>query len=376
MTLLIIYLSVALGFSFLCSVLEAVVLSVTPSYVARLVDEQPKAGAIMKELKEDVDRPLAAILILNTIAHTVGAAGVGAEAQRLWGSEILAVASALLTLAIVVFSEIIPKTLGATYWRRLAPGAARVSRWLVRALYPLVLASEQMTRLLKKKDVEEEKVSREEIEALARLGGEQGVIAESESRIIKNLFRLGSVRVRDVMTPRTVMFTLHAETTVGDAIETEEAMTYSRIPIHREGPDDVDGYVLKDELFMAAARDETHRRVGSLKRDLFAVLDTLSVSALFEQLLEKREHVALVVDEYGGVDGVVTMEDVLETLLGMEIVDEADTVQDLRVLARRKWRERAMRLGSEIPEPLEGSQSNAEELASGEVNAVSERAPE
>ena len=349
MTLLLLYVTVALGFSFLCSVLEAVLLSVTPSFLAHLEQEQPKVGARMRALKENIDRPLAAILSLNTMAHTLGAAGAGAEAQRLWGSQILAIASAVLTVLILVFSEIIPKTVGAVFWRKLAPATARVLPPLIILMLPLVWLSELITVVIKRSDDAKDTVSREEIAALARLGEQQGVFAESESRILKSLFRFGSLRTRDIMTPRTVLYGLRGDSTVDAAVDGKDKLVFSRIPVYREAQDDILGYVLKDELLLRAAHDEGHRPVAEFAREMLVVPDTLPVPELFERLLDGREHIALVVDEYGGVDGVVTMEDVLETILGLEIVDEADAVQDMREMARRKWRERAKKLASEPP---------------------------
>lgn len=363
MTLLIFYISVALIFSFLCSILEAVLLSVTPAYVASAVEERPKTGERLEKLKGNIDRPLSAILSLNTIAHTIGAAGAGAEAQEYFGSEWLGVASAVLTLLILVVSEIIPKTVGAVYWRKLAPFTASFLPILIGCLYPFVLMSEVLTKLIKGKK-KKETVSKQEIAALARLGEAQGVFDASESRILANLFRLGSLRVRDIMTPRTVMFAVPAGTTVRELVpsgtkssgpedtQQKSTMIFSRIPVYRDGPDDVIGYVLKDELYLRAARDEHDTKVEDLVRQLIIVPDSLLVATLFERLLDSREHIALVTDEYGGVDGVVTMEDLIETLLGLEIVDEADKAVDMREMARRRWRERRAKLGT-VPPPRE-----------------------
>ncbi len=368
MTLLIVYISVALGFSFLCSVLEATLLSVTPAYVASAVETRPKIGEALQRLKANIDRPLSAILSLNTIANTIGAVGAGAEASAYFGSEYLGAASAILTLLILVISEIIPKTVGAVYWRKLVPFAARILPILIFLLYPLVVLSEGLTRLIKA-GRKGEKVSKQEIEALTRLGEAQGVFDASESRILSNLFRLGSLRVRDIMTPRTVMFAVPAGTTVRelmprgrkdtssrpDDTQQKSTMVFSRIPVYRDGPDDVIGYVLKDELYLRAAHDEHDTPVDSFVRPLLSVPDSLLVAALFEQLLDSREHIALVVDEYGGVDGVVTMEDLIETLLGLEIVDEADRAVDMREMARRRWRERRAKLGTIPPPPDESA---------------------
>ncbi|MEM8609841.1 MAG: CNNM domain-containing protein [Myxococcota bacterium] len=353
MTALLGYLGLALGASFLCSILEAGLLSVTPSYLAKLEQEHPRTGTRLRALKSNIDRPLAAILSLNTIANTVGAVGVGAQAQKIWGSEVLAIASATLTLMILFLAEIIPKTLGAVYWRRLTGFMAAFLPALILLLLPLVWLSEAITKLVRRRRVSD-KISREEFAALAHLGAQQGVFDESETRILRNLFRFGSLRTRDIMTPRTVMYSLEESTTVRDAVADRGSMIFSRIPIWKETPDQVTGYILKDHLLIQAARDELDIPVQSFAREALMVPDTLPVPALFERLLDSREHIAVVVDEYGGVDGVVTMEDVLETLIGLEIVDEMDSVQDMRAMARSKWESRAKHVGS-IP-ALETSQ--------------------
>lgn len=352
MTALLVYFGLALGVSFLCSILEAGLLSVTPSHVAKLEQDRPKIGRRLRALKLHIDRPLAAILSLNTIANTAGAAGVGAEAQRLYGSQALAIASAILTLAILIFSEILPKTLGAMYWRRLTGFMATVLPVMIVVLLPLVRLSEAITSSLKRRRTTQT-FSREEFAALARVGEEQGVFDESEMRILRNLFHFGSLRTRDIMTPRTVMFSLEENTTVRDAVAERGAMIFSRIPIWKESPDQMTGYILKDQLLLRAARDELDVPVHSFAREALMVPDTIPLPSLFEKLLDNREHIAIVVDEYGGTDGVVTMEDVLETLIGLEIVDEMDSVQDMRAMARAKWEARAKHTGSDPTEPLE-----------------------
>ena len=350
MTLLFVYLGLALGVSFLCSVLEAALLSVTPSHLAQLEQDRPKIGARLRSLKSRINRPLAAILSLNTIANTVGAVGVGAEAQRLWGSHILAITSAILTLLILFLSEIIPKTLGVVYWRQMTGFMTRFLPALIIVLLPLVWLSEVITGLVKRRPGSE-KLSREEFAALARVGAQQGVFDESEMRILRNLFHFGSLRTRDIMTPRTVMFSLEENTTVRDAVSERGSMIFSRIPIWKDTPDQVTGYILKDHLLIQAARNELDAPVNSFARGALIVPDTLPLPALFERFLDRREHIAVVVDEYGGVDGVVTMEDVLETLIGLEIVDEMDSVQDMRAMARSKWEARAKHIGNNQSEP-------------------------
>jgi CBS domain containing-hemolysin-like protein len=356
MTLLFLYVGVALAVSFLCSLLEAALLSITPSHLAKLEQDRPKIGTRLRALRSHIDRPLAAILSLNTIAHTVGAAGVGAEAQRLWGSDVLAITSVVLTLLILFVSEIAPKTLGVMYWRRLTGFIAAVLPPLILVLLPLVWLSEAITRFMRHRRTAE-RLSREEFAALARLGEQQGVFDESEMRILRNLFLFGSLRARDIMTPRTVVFSLEENTTVSDAIAQRGSMVFSRIPIWKDNPDQVTGYILKDQLLLRAARGELDLPVRSFARAALMVPDTVPLPALFEKLLDNREHIAVVVDEYGGVDGVVTMEDVLETLIGLEIVDEVDSAHDMRAMARAKWEARAKHIESHPPDSRKPARS-------------------
>ncbi len=358
--LLIFYVALALGVSFLCSIMEAVLLSVTPSYMAALEQEDNPMGEKLKTLKEDIDRPLAAILSLNTIAHTVGAAGAGAQAAVVFGEAYIGVISAVLTLLILVFSEIIPKTLGAVYWRKMGPAITRILVPTIWLMWPLVKLSKIITRLLAS-DEERMPFSREEFTALAELGQEEGVFEEKESRILTNLFRFNSLRVKDVMTPRTVMFDLSEEKTIGEVVGEYDEFRFSRIPVYSENRDDVTGYVLKDEMLLRAAQEEHQVQLKELAREMLVVRDSLPLPDLLERLLDRLEHIALVVDEYGGVEGIVTMEDVVETLLGMEIVDEADSVEDMQALARRQWFKRAKQLGM-VQEAVEESSSEQEAI--------------
>ena len=360
MALLIFYVLLALCVSFLCSIMEAVLLSVTPSYIAVKEREGDKAGRLLRSLKEDIDRPLASILSLNTIAHTVGAAGAGAQAESVFGNTSVGIISAVLTLLILVFSEIIPKTLGATYWRALAPAVARLLRLIEWPMIPFVWLSQGLTRLLRSGD-KEATVSRAEFTAMAEVGKREGIFEDSESRILKNLFRFSSLRVRDIMTPRTVIFALPHTKTVAEAMAVEEGLRFSRIPIYGENRDDMMGYVLKDKLLLAAAKDKHEMPLRDLMREIIVVPSTLPVPDLFERLIDQIEHIALVVDEYGGTAGIVSLEDVVETLLGLEIVDEADSADDMQVLARQQWFNRARRLGI-VPEDFydeTGSETDA-----------------
>ncbi len=342
LTLLVVYIALAIGVSFLCSIMEAVLLSVTPAYVGALENDKPAVAARLKALKDDVDRPLAAILTLNTVAHTIGAAGAGAEAAAYFGNAYVGVFSAVLTLGILVLSEIIPKTLGAVYWRGLAGPVARLLKLLIVALYPLVWLSQVLTKLIAR-GKKEAPVSRAELAALAAIGAETGVFEEQESHILQNLLRFNGLAAKDVMTPRTVVVAFPESTPVETVADRQPR--FSRIPVHEGSLDHVTGYVLRDDLLHALADGERDTPVGTLKRDLLTVRDDLPLPRLFEQLLERREHIALVVGEYGGTQGLATMEDVIETLLGLEIVDEADTAHDMQHLARERWSERARALG-------------------------------
>ena len=362
MGLLVLYVALAIGVSFLCSMMEAVLLSVTPSYVAALERKGSAVGERIHEFKENVDRPLAAILSLNTIAHTVGAAGVGAQAAIVFGEAYTGIIAAILTLLILVLSEIIPKTLGAVYWRTLTPSVVRMLTATIIAMWPLVKLSQGITRLLSQEE-EETAFSREEFTAMAELGEEEGVFEEKESRILRNLFRFNSLRVKDVMTPRTVIFDLPENTTIGEVVEEHDEFRFSRIPVYDDDPDDITGYVLKDEMLLRAAQEEFDVTLEEMARDILVVHETLPLPDLLERLLDRLEHIALVVDEYGGVAGVVTMEDVVETLLGLEIVDEADSVEDMQALARKQWFKRARELGMVSEEALETPTTNeADEL--------------
>lgn len=349
MTLLIFYLLLALGVSFLCSVLEACLLSVSPSFVKNLEDQGNRAGRIMARLKNNIERPLAAILSLNTIAHTVGAAGVGAQAAQVFGQAYFAVISAVLTLLILFFSEIIPKTIGAVYWKQLAGFTAYTCRFIIIGLYPLVWISEKLTRLISPGADSMPKVSRDEVVAMAQLGQAEGVIAEDESRIIRNLIKLQKILVEDVMTPRQVVGLLPEALSCGEAVSTKPVSRFSRIPVHSGDPDKITGYVLKQEILGEVASDRHSTELTQLKRTVAFVSEKQSLSEVSRTLLHKREHLAVVVDQHGGLAGVVTNEDLIETLLGLEIVDEVDQVADLRKLARSQWVERARKLGIDLP---------------------------
>ena len=349
MALLGFYLFLAVGVSFLCSILEAALLSITPAHIAVLNERGSKTGKRLRRLKRDIDQPLSAILSLNTIAHTFGAAGVGAQAQVVFGQAWLSLASAIVTLLILVFSEIIPKTLGASYAKQLAGFTAASCRILIFLTWPLVQLSKGITRWLAP-DKDAPTVSREEFRVLAQAGTREGVFEEEESNIFLNLIRFSAIRVADIMTPRVAVSMMRCDQSVSDVMDGPRALSFSRFPLYAESDEDIRGYVLKTDIMLAQAQGRGDTRLESLAREVLFVPEFVSLQALFSQLLAKQEHFAVVVDEYGGLAGVVTMEDVLETLLGMEIVDESDTVEDLRHAAREKWKVRAQKLGMEWPD--------------------------
>ncbi len=344
MSLLIFYLFLALGVSFICSIMEAVILSITPSYIEALEQQSPKTGSTLRQLKANIERPLAAILSLNTIAHTVGAAGVGAQSMLVFGNAYVAVTSAVLTFLILIFSEIIPKTLGAFYWHKLAKITARTLTILVWLLYPLVLLTQKIASwLASEKNMSI--VSREELRAMAVLAKKEGIFSEHEYRILKNLLSAGKLKVKDIMTPRTVMFTLSADMTVGEVLKKHPEIKFSRIPIYDKDPEDIHHYVMKNDIMSEAYRGRLDTKLRSLGLKIKIVPEFATLIFAFEQFLNQREHITLVVDEYGGIAGIVTMEDVVETLLGVEIVDETDDTIDMQVLARQLWTKRARALG-------------------------------
>jgi len=364
MGLLIFYALISIFFSFLCSVLEAVLLSINPTFINVKKKEGKAYALILEELKRDVDKPLIAILTLNTIAHTVGAILVGVQAKvayaELYGSTqrtafgvtftedlMVGIVSTIMTVLILVASEIIPKTIGATYWRNLSNFTAKTLNIMVLALkYTGLLWFLQLfTKLVGGKAHEGSVFSREDFTAMTEVAQEEGVFEKSESTIIKNLLRFDEVLVKDVMTPRAVMKIASEKTTIGEFFKANPKMRFSRIPVHGDKLDHIDGFVLKDNILEEMVKDNGNIPLSEIKREILVTERNTPIPKLFDTLVKKREHVALVVDEYGSVSGLVTMEDVIETLLGLEIMDESDSVADLQELARKNWRTRAQRSG-------------------------------
>jgi CBS domain containing-hemolysin-like protein len=349
MTLLILFFLLSIGFSFLCSVLEAVLLSITPSFIRTENAKGTTAGKLFSAYKEDIDRPLSAILTLNTIAHTVGAIGVGAQAGKVFGETTLhlgpitigaeALVAGIMTLAILILSEIIPKTIGANYWRRLAPFTANTLRVLMFLLYPLVWLSQLITKSLKN-DKNKSVLSRGDFASMTQAGAESGALNEREHTIIKNLLSFEALPIKSIMTPKRVMFMLEEDSTLEELTKEENFNTFSRVPIYNDTRDNITGFVLKDralQMLIEGKKDET---LKSIKRPVEFVRETTPLNDLFKIFTKERHHIAVVTDEFGDVLGVVTMEDLFETLIGLEILDETDQVADLQEYARQQWKKR------------------------------------
>ena len=363
--LLVLYVVLALLFSFLCSVAEATLLSITPSYIAGLRETQPKKAEMLKQLKEDkIDQSLAAILTVNTIAHTVGAIGAGSKATAVFGSAWFGVFSAVMTLLILFLSEIVPKTLGAVYWRQLAGMTGTFVNLLIKGMYPLIVVSEKLTQMISGGQ-KLHHFSRDEFVAMAGIGQEQGMINERESKIIRNLFLFKSVEASTVMTPRIVVAALQRDTKVSNALSTPEKTPFSRLPIYGDNLDAVTGFVLREDLLVAQNQGKGDLPVSTFQREIVAVLSSTLLSRLLETLLEQRQHIALVVGEYGETKGLVTLEDVVETLLGIEILDEGDKVADMQQMARQLWAKRAERMGIKLHKDENREAENAGSAGAG-----------
>lgn len=339
MLLLLAYLFLALTISFLCSIMESVLLSTPQSYIIVKSEKGiPWAKTFLKH-KSNIDKPLSAILSLNTVAHTVGAAGVGAQAVKVFGDAYFGIVSAILTILILVLTEIIPKTVGAKYWRSLAKASANTIEVMVVVTYPLVWISAFITKAISG-NRDEQTVSREEIAVLASIGADEGVFSEKEHKIIQNLLKLKNVRVAEIMTPRVVVALADENISVADFLTNKDYLKFSRIPVYAENDENITGYVFRQTVFEKLAEDHHNLKLSDIKRDIIVVHNSIVLFSLWEKLLEAKEHIALIVDEYGGLDGIVTMEDIIETLLGLEIIDEKDTVTDMQTFARERWKTR------------------------------------
>lgn len=342
MAVLLLYLFLALVVSFLCSIMESVLLSMPQSFLMVKQQEGHKWAHSYSRLKANVDKPLSAILSLNTIAHTIGAAGVGAQAVKVFGDEYFGLVSIVLTILILVLTEIIPKVIGAQYWRNLAKPSYYILQTMMIIVYPLVIGSAFITKLISK-NKQEQTTSREEIAALASIGATEGLFSDKENKIIQNILRLKNIKVTEIMTPRVVLSMADENTQVNDFLTDKNYLKFSRIPIYSGNDENITGYVFRQEIFEKLAEDKHKLPLKEIKREITVVPNSMVLFSLWEVLLEKKEHIALIVDEYGGVEGIVTMEDIIETLLGLEIMDEKDTVIDMQKFARERWKRRQIK---------------------------------
>lgn len=363
MGLLVVYALISILFSFLCSILEAVLLSITPTFINVKIAEGKLYALQLQEIKKDVDKPLIAILTLNTIAHTVGAILVGVQAKiyyveafgstmtKIFGFNLTAdllvgIISTIMTILILVVSEIIPKTIGATYWKSLAGFTTQALSILIFFFkWTGVLWILQLFTKIFGKGGHGSVLSREDFTAMTDIAQQEGVFQESESKVIKNLLNFKEVQVKDIMTPRIVLKTADETMTIQEFFNENPNLRFSRIPVYLENTDNITGYFLKDQLLEAIINGDGTKPISEIKRNILVTRRNLPIPSLFEQLIDQREHIALVVDEYGSVSGLVTQEDMIETLLGLEIMDESDNIEDLQLLARKSWERRAKRLG-------------------------------
>jgi CBS domain containing-hemolysin-like protein len=343
MPLLLTYFFLALFVSFLCSLTESVLLSISLSFVKTQETHGGKSAKLLKKFKDDVSLPLSSILSLNTIANVVGATGVGAQATAMWGDTYFGIISAVLTVAILFFSEILPKSIGATHWRTLAIPVTMTVNVMIIMMYPIVWISKGFSRLISVRKPQE-KVSREEMAALADMGLEEGIFAESESKTIKNLIRSRFIKANEVMTPRTVVVSIREDMRLSEFFDCPEVRRHSRFPVYNRTLDNITGYVLKYDITDRLAKGEGDLPIRNIRRKVIICYENITVPKLFDILLEKKEQIAVLIDEHGGMSGIATLEDIIETFFGSEIIDERDTQADMQQLAKEKWRARKKNL--------------------------------
>jgi CBS domain containing-hemolysin-like protein len=342
MSFVLILFAFVLAISFLSSLIEGVFLSITPAYVALSVQQNRRSGYLLEHLKENIDRPISAILTMNTISNTLGSAVIGAMIQEEYGNHAVTIASIVLTFSILVFCEILPKIIGATYWKSLAPFTAYSIQLIIFLLFPIVRLSEILGRLFNRPDTAS--VTREEMAAAAELGVEEGTLKQKESNIIKNLLMLNNMYVSDIMTPRSVMFALEADETVESVSNKYKPLRFSRIPVYESNLDNIIGMTHRYKILEAMSSDHHKMPMRELISPINAVPERMTVAAVIDLFVKRKEHLALAVDEYGIVTGIVTLEDAIETLLGVEIVDEFDNITDMRQYALEQWQIRKNQL--------------------------------
>lgn len=335
MTLLIILIAGTLLISFLCSMSESVVFSSSMSYIETIADKS-SGGKLLKKLKTNQNRAVSAILAVNTIANTAGASAIGAQTVAVFGETYLGVISGLLTVMILIFSEIIPKSIGATFWREICVPIGYLVNTMIYIAYPLVLVTEFLTKLFSRKDGQT--ISREEIAVLTNIGEREGVFESNESKIINNLIKLKSIKVRSIMTPRTVVLAAQEDLTLEEFFCNKDYFRYSRIPVYTDSIDNITGFVLKSDILLHLANNKKSIKLKDIRRDIISCYENTTILRFYDLMITRKEHVALVIDEYGGMEGIVTLEDVIETLLGLEITDEFDIQIDMQQFAKERWK--------------------------------------
>lgn len=308
------------------------------SYVAVLEKERPTIGKILRAQKENINKSIAAILILNTIANTLGAAAVGAQASVVFGNDAVVIVSVVLTFAILFFSEIIPKTIGAIYWKQLAPLASHLIRIFIWITYPIILTTLAVTNKISKGKNDSHSLSKEELLESMLMSEDEGIIDEQESDVIENVLNLDNIKVSEILTPRSVVFALDETMSIKEVIEKEEAIfKFSRIPVYNESIEDVTGIVLTKKIFKQALLDDSVS-LSEVKKEIFSINENIPVSKALNLFIRKKEHMFLVIDGYDQTEGIITLEDCVETVLGVEIMDESDTTEDMRELAKHKMK--------------------------------------
>ena len=343
MTLLLTFLLGAMTISFVCSILESTLMSTPLSYVNMREDEGYRPATRFKRYKTDNARPIAAILSLNTIANTIGAAGVGAQATEVFGSQWFGVVSAVTTILILVFSEIIPKTIGTRHWKKLMGFTAYSLRLLIVVLFPIVWVVEKLSKTISDTDDDEAAVSREEVAAMADMAEDEEVIDEDENKIIQNVIKLDDVKAEDVMTPTTVAAIAPERMTLKQFYKDKRYSHFSRIPVWSESDEYITGYILRSEALELLTEDKFNMTLGDIRRDIVMYKEQMPVSEIWDSMLSNKQHIACVIDEYGSFQGIITLEDIIETIVGLEIMDERDDVADLRQLALDRWHQRQSR---------------------------------
>lgn len=339
MGLLFTFLFGALAISFLCSILEATLMSTPISYITMREEEGYKPAARFKQFKTDSSRPIAAILSLNTIANTIGAAGVGRQAEIVFSDAWFGVVSALMTILILVFAEIIPKTIGTTRYKSLMGFSTYALACLIFIMYPIVVCVEKLTELVSPKE-QDATVSREEVSAMANVAEEAGDLEEDENTIIQNVISMDEISADEVMTPRVVAAIAPESMKVKQFYKDKRFLHHSRIPVYSDNDEYITGYILRMEALQLVAEDKYDVTLGSIRRDIASFAIDTPLDTIWDEMLSKDEQIAAVIDEYGSFQGVLTLEDLIETILGDEIVDEFDTVRDMQQLARDKWKRR------------------------------------